>query len=154
MYEIDKLAFHHSSIPITANALKIRAWEKINIPNGQSGIAVEICLLISHYTMTGSPLTLKTLFYSMEFSEAGIRKQLRYLIKEQWILLLGNSKDKRLKHVLATEKMLNTINNYSSLIKATFNTNEQFHLESQIDKLAHYQINMIKNHNEKFEKAS
>jgi hypothetical protein len=107
-------------IPIARSALRVREWEKANLPNAQSGLALDLFLVISYNTLIGQPLTLKTLFYSLEFSEAGIRKQLRKLIDDEWISIEGNGRDKRLKHVIAEPKMLTAMDEYSRLLKLAF----------------------------------
>lgn len=107
-------------IPIARNVLKVRQWEKENLPNAQSGLALDLFLVISYNTLLGRPLTLKTLFCTLDFSEAGIRKQLRKLLEDQWIALEGNLKDKRLKHVIAQPKMIAALEQYSMLLKNSF----------------------------------
>lgn len=107
-------------ILIARSALRVRAWEKANLPNAQSGLALDLFLVISYNTLIGQPLTLKTLFCSLEFSEAGIRKQLRKLVDDKWVSIEGNVRDKRLKHVIAEAKMLTAMGEYSRLLKLAF----------------------------------
>jgi len=107
-------------VPITENALKVREWERENLPIEQSAMALDLFLIISHNTLLEKPLSLKLLFHSTGFSEAGIRKQLRRLINEQWITLEGSHKDRRLKHVVAQPKMLITLAAYSKVLKNAY----------------------------------
>ena len=55
------------------------------------------------------PLTLKQLNMLLDFSEAGIRKQLRNLISQGWIDLRPIKDDGRLKIVFATPRLIKTI---------------------------------------------
>ena len=52
----------------------------------------------------------------MDFSEAGVRKHLRRLISEEWCSLIGNERDRRLRHVIAHPKMLQALNAYSKVL--------------------------------------
>ena len=76
-------------IPVTESALKVRNWEKTNLPIEQSALAMDLFLVIAYNTLRGKPLTLKLLFHSIDFSEAGIRKHLRRMLSEGWCALEG-----------------------------------------------------------------
>ena len=64
-------------IPFTKNVMLVRDWEKQHLPVENSALALDLFLLISYNTLIDKPLTLKLLFHSTVFSEAGIRKHLR-----------------------------------------------------------------------------
>lgn len=107
-------------IPITESALKIRDWEKANLPIEQSALAMDLFLVIAYNTLRGRPLTLKLLFHSIEFSEAGIRKHLRRMLSEGWCALEGAQHDKRLRHVVAQPKMLTALTDYIQVLQTAF----------------------------------
>lgn len=111
---------HKELIPITENAIRVRDWEKKHLPIEQSALALDLFLLISYNTLIGNPLTLKTLFHSIDFSEAGVRKHLRRLLSEEWCLLIGNERDRRLRHVVAQPKMLLALNAYSKVLTKAY----------------------------------
>ncbi len=111
---------HKALIPITENVIRVRDWEKKHLPIEQSALALDLFLLISYNTLIGNPLTLKILFHSIDFSEAGIRKHLRRLLKEEWCLLIGNEQDRRLRHVVAQPKMLQALNAYSKVLTMAY----------------------------------
>jgi len=102
-----------SAAQVTSALIAVREWEKLNFPSSQSILAYEIFLLIAHHTVCEKPLTLHQLFYSVEYSETGIRKQLSTLIEDGWCCLVGGHQDKRLKHVVAQKKMIDVLNNYA-----------------------------------------
>jgi hypothetical protein len=77
--------------------IQLMAWEKSNLPIEQSALALDLFLVIVHNTLRDRPLTLKQLFNSVDFSEAGIRKHLKRLLAEGWCSLEGSAKDKRLR---------------------------------------------------------
>lgn len=111
---------HKKLIPLTESVLKVRKWERQNLPIEQSLLALDLFLIISHNTLLEKPLTLKQLFHSSDFSEAGIRKHLRRLLTEEWCHLVGDERDKRLKFVVAQPKMLLALNEYSKILSTTF----------------------------------
>lgn len=107
------LSKRQSCAQFTSALLAVREWEKQNLPSSQSILAFEIFILIAHHTVSEKPLTLHQLFYSVDFSETGIRKQLAKLIDDGWCCLVGGSHDKRLKHVVAEAKMLEALDSYT-----------------------------------------
>lgn len=107
-------------ITTTENLLKVRGWEKTNLPIEQSALALDLFLVIAYNTLRGQPLTLKLLFRSIDFSEAGIRKHLRRLLSEGWCTLEGASHDKRLRHVVAQPKMLLALSDYVKVLEQAF----------------------------------
>jgi len=107
-------------IPIVKSVINVRNWEKNNLPIEQSALALDIFLLIAYNTLKNKPLTLKSLFHSIDFSEAGIRKHLRRLLREEWCLLVGADHDKRLRHVVAQPKMLAVLEDYVSVLNIAF----------------------------------
>ena len=66
----------------TQKAIEVRAWEKAHLPIEQSALALDLFLVIAYNTLCDRPLTLKLLFCSIDFSEAGIRKHLRRMLAE------------------------------------------------------------------------
>ena len=111
---------HKKLIPITKSVLRVREWERKNLPIEQSQLALDLFLIISYNTLIEKPLTLKQLFHSIDFSEAGIRKHLRRLLNEEWCQLRGDSNDKRLKLVVAQPKMLLALDEYSKILTTAF----------------------------------
>ncbi len=107
-------------IPTVQSVINVRSWEKNNLPIEQSALALDLFLLIAYNTLRNKPLTLKSLFHSIDFSEAGIRKHLRRLLKEEWCLLIGSDHDKRLRHVVAQPKMLAALEDYVSVLNNAF----------------------------------
>ena len=103
-----------------SSSLRIQVWAKKNLPIENSQLALQLILIISYNTMIKKPLTLKLLFHSVDFSEAGVRKQLRKLLIEDWCCLVEDLKDKRLKLVVAQPKMLNALSEYSELLTSAY----------------------------------
>lgn len=116
-----KIKTNKALVPITERVMNVREWEKKNLPIEQSQLALDLFLIISYNTIIEKPLTLKTLFHSIDFSEAGIRKHLRRLLTEEWCHLVGDDRDKRLKLVVAQPKMLSALSNYTEVLTTAFN---------------------------------
>jgi hypothetical protein len=106
--------------PITEAILNVRNWEEDNLPLEQSALAYDLLTLASHHTISGTPLSLKQLFLLLEYSEAGVRKQLRRCIKEGWLKLVGSKKDKRVRVVIAEPKLLQALSDYAELLKHSY----------------------------------
>jgi hypothetical protein len=111
---------HKALIPITETVIRVREWERKHLPIEQSQLALDLFLIISYNTLIEKPLTLKLLFHSTDFSEAGIRKHLRRLLTEEWCLLIGDARDKRLKFVVAQPKMLSALTDYSKILSTAY----------------------------------
>ena len=103
-------------VPLAENIIKVRNWEKENLPIEQSSLALDLFMVIAYNTLKGKPLTLKQLFHSIDFSEAGIRKHLKRLLTEDWCKLEGTEHDRRLRHVVAQPKMLESLSNYVEIL--------------------------------------
>ena len=96
----------HGSYFLTASLLAIKDWEKTNLPSTDSGLSHHIFLLIAHHSLSGNHLTLNQLYFSINYSVTGIRKQLFRLIKNEWCYLEASNVDKRVKFIVASEKMI------------------------------------------------
>ena len=107
-------------ISIVEKVLKVRDWENVNLPIEQSALAMDLFLVIAYNSLSGKPLTLKLLFHSIAFSEAGIRKHLRRLLSNNWCALEGTERDKRLRHVVAQPKMLYALEDYIEVLREVF----------------------------------
>ncbi len=118
--EMRKIKANKALVPITKSVINVRDWERKNLPIEQSQLALDLFLIIAYNTLIEKPLTLKTLFHSIDFSEAGIRKHLRRLLTEEWCHLVGDGRDKRLKLVVAQPKMLSALSNYTEILTTAF----------------------------------
>lgn len=126
--------FNKKLISVTESALRVRGWEKNNLPIEQSALALDLFLVIAYNSLIGKPLTLKLLFYSLGFSEAGIRKHLRRLLKEGWCSLEGADHDKRLRRVVAAPKMIEAVESYVQVLHNEFGQQVAMELErSKVD---------------------
>lgn len=106
--------------PITEAMLTVRGWEEENLPMERSALAYDLLAVTAHHTVVGTPLSLKHLFTLLNYSEAGIRKQLRRCINEGWISLQSVSNDRRVRVVAAQPKLLTALQEYADLLRDVY----------------------------------
>lgn len=82
----------------------------------RSALAYDLLALTAHHTVLGTPLSLKHLFALLNYSEAGVRKQMRRCISDGWISLESVSNDKRVRVVVAQPKLLLALKEYADLL--------------------------------------
>jgi DNA-binding MarR family transcriptional regulator len=98
----------------------IRNWEDSFLPLSQSRIAFDLFILIAHSNETEKPLTLKELCNSLKYSERGIRYVLKQLIDGGWCEVVGHSKDKRFRLIVATELLRSRLRDYERLVSSVY----------------------------------
>jgi len=111
---------HKKLHTITQELLKVREWEQANLPLVRSALAYDLIILIAHHTAAGAPLSLKHLFILLNYSEAGVRKHLRYLISNEWISFEGVSNDKRIRVVIANPKLILSLKEYADMLSNVY----------------------------------
>jgi hypothetical protein len=114
MQQVDSLQ------PVTTAILQVRSWEDANLPMEQSTLAFDLISLVTHKTIHGQPISLKHLFISLNYSEAGIRKQLRRCINEQWLRLADSRSDGRVRLVIAEPKLVALFHEYGELLRNAY----------------------------------
>ena len=82
------------------------------LPMEGSNIPLDICLAVAHYHSMGQTLTMKQLVYELPYSEAGIQYNLRELRKEKWVEIQPSRNDRRVRHLLPGERLLNALERY------------------------------------------
>jgi DNA-binding MarR family transcriptional regulator len=106
--------------PITEAMLTVRGWEEEHLPMERSALAYDLLAVTAHHTVVGTPLSLKHLFTLLNYSEAGVRKQLRRCIRDGWINLESVSNDKRVRVVVAQPKLLLALKEYADLLRNVY----------------------------------
>ena len=90
------------------------------MPMEKSALAYDLLAVTAHHTVGGTPLSLKHLFTLLNYSEAGVRKQLRRCIRDGWIGLEGVNSDKRVRVVVAKPKLLSALKDYAELLRNVY----------------------------------
>jgi hypothetical protein len=119
----------------TDAVLQVRTWEDANLPMEQSTLAYDLLTLVTHQTIHSQPISLKHLFVSLNYSEAGIRKQLRRCIKDEWLRLEDSTQDRRVRHVIAEPKLVALFNNYADVIRNAYGASTTDSVSQQQDTL-------------------
>ena len=96
----------------TLGLLKQRAWMRANFPAARSLLAIDILVHTADNTLRKHPTSMKDLLGAIPFSEVGIRKQVTRLVKEGWLRIDHSSADKRIRILVAEEKLLAMLQKY------------------------------------------
>lgn len=100
--------------------MDIRFWEEKNLPLSQSRIAFDLLLFIANAHYSEMHLTQKYLFNSLNYSERGIRYVLEQFVTNGWCEIVGSTSDKRVRHVVASEKLTSAFEAYERTFTASF----------------------------------
>jgi hypothetical protein len=98
----------------TLGLLNQRAWMRANFPAARSLLAIDILVHAAHSTLRKHPTSMKDLLNAIPFSEVGIRKQVTRLVKEGWLRIDRSSADKRIRILVAEDKLLAVLQRYSA----------------------------------------
>ena len=112
------------------NLLAVRQWEEAHLPLDGSLLAFDLLTVTAHHTMLGQALNLKQLNTQMNYSEAGVRKQLKRCLEQGWLELQAGQNDKRVKYVVATPKLLKILSNHAQFLS---NIYQQPHAMTPVD---------------------
>lgn len=98
----------------------IRLWEEKNLPLSQSRIAFDLFALVAHSSCTETPLPQKELFNSLKYSERGIRYVLEQFVDGGWCEVVCDTKDKRCRFVVATQRLVDAFASYQEVVLSTY----------------------------------
>ncbi len=102
---------------------KIAALSKLEqklFPIEKSKIVFDLLTITTHFYLANKPLSIKQIFLSLDYSENGIRKQLRRLIAQKWLKVNRSSNDKRIYYIIPTAKLLSSFKKYTSVLENLF----------------------------------
>jgi hypothetical protein len=94
--------------------LELRQWVQDNLPIENSLVGFDLLMEIAKHKILGNPQqTVKQLFGSLpQYSYTAIRSHYLRLLKLKLIILIHDSKDKRVKYVQASESLTNLLNTF------------------------------------------
>lgn len=87
---------------------------RANFPAARSLLSIDILVHTADNTLRNNPTSMKDLLASIPFSEVGIRKQVTRLVKEGWLRIDHSSADKRIRILVAEDKLLAVLQRYSA----------------------------------------
>ena len=88
----------------------LRKWEEENLPFAYSMLSKDLFIFLALNGCIDEAPNYKQLFYSFTtYSQSGIRKHLRRMIKDGWIEIKGSKSDKRLRKIVPTQKFRNAL---------------------------------------------
>lgn len=97
-------------------ARDIRAWCKLNLPVYESVVAYDLVLLIAAKYLGREPINVKQIYTLLPHSYTAVRQHYKNLIRDEWIMCIGDKFDKRVKHIHPTEKFIKVIDDYTGFI--------------------------------------
>ena len=86
----------------------IRRASRSNLPVDSSFIPFDILLNLLQFHQENQPVSIKTLFASLPYSDMGVRYHFRRLVKNGWVKLEQSPFDSRSKICVPTEKLLSS----------------------------------------------
>jgi hypothetical protein len=93
--------------------------ERKIFPVENSLLVLDLILLVMKSYLSNENLSLKQIFLSLEYSDNGIRKKIRKLIKDDWLKIIAYKKDKRIKLIFPTNKLLISFEKYIDFFDST-----------------------------------
>jgi DNA-binding MarR family transcriptional regulator len=113
----DVLLADYRQVFARLQALRLIARE--TLPAHQSLLVYDLLLLVAYEQSHGRKTMMKSIFMSLPHSTTGIRRHLRILLKDKWLLVSRDQQDRRVRHLGLTEKGIRALLQYaehSSLI--------------------------------------
>jgi hypothetical protein len=86
--------------------LEARRWEKRNIPFASPQIALDIALYATAARLEGQPIASKTVHLTVGYSADRVREVLMELERGGWISKLPHRRDRRIRLIEATDKLV------------------------------------------------
>ena len=87
---------------------------RVNFPAARSLLAIDILVHTADCTLRKCPMSMKNYFCTIPFSEVGIRKQIKRLVKEGWMRIDLSNADKRIRILVAEDKLLAVLQKYQA----------------------------------------
>jgi hypothetical protein len=93
--------------------INLRESLEKNLPIQNSLIAYDLILLLCIHNYTRGNITVKQFFNSLPHSATAIRYHYKRFINDGWIENYMDSKDKRIKYIRPTQKLIEAVNSYT-----------------------------------------
>jgi len=100
-------------IPIIKKMVLLRNFSSVVLPMCDSLIAYDLILYIVITHSEHYPVTIKSLFASLPHSYSAIRYHYNRLLLEGYVIHKLDNKDKRIKYIEPTEKLIQSVVSYA-----------------------------------------
>ena len=101
------------SASIAQKLLTIRRWERLHMPFPTSPVSNEIIYLVAAKAADG-PVSVKELYLELGYSEARVSDLLRQLVDAGWIVSTQCQKDKRIRRLYPSERLVKLLADVAS----------------------------------------
>jgi DNA-binding MarR family transcriptional regulator len=105
--------FRENHAILIESILSLRYALKKILPIENSLIAYDIILLLSIHNYAKGHITIKQLFLSLPYSSTAIRYHYQRFINDGWVENYLDPKDKRIKFVRPTQRLIDAVNAYT-----------------------------------------
>lgn len=105
--------FQENHTVIIEAILNLRESLTKNLPINNSLVAYDLILILSIHNFARGHITVKQLFNSIPHSVTAIRYHYKRFINDGWIENYADPKDKRIKYVRPTLKLIEAVNSYT-----------------------------------------
>ncbi len=102
----------------SSSLLEQRIWMHSHFPGSESILAIDILLRTANSTLSGTSLSIKKLLGTLPFSDVGIRRQVTLLEKNGWLRISSSKKDRRIRILVAENKLLRLLSQYEEFCSA------------------------------------
>jgi len=92
----------YSKVFARLQALRLIAHE--TLPKHQSLLVYDLMLWVAHEQSHCRPTMMKSIFMSLPHSATGLRRHLRALIRDRWLVVSRDNSDRRVRHLKLTKK--------------------------------------------------
>lgn len=106
----------YNTSEIIAFAKDHRAWCKENLPFYESVVAYDLILLLASKFLNNEEVNVKYIFNQLPHSYTAVRQHYKRLIEDGWIKNIMAITDKRIKHIIPTNKFNAIIEKYAQYI--------------------------------------
>ena len=93
--------------------LRLRTWANDSLPAYGSSAAVDMMLYVIAHHRGASGSRLKDLYLSLPYSESNLRRYLRLMEKDGWVVLQADADDHRNHLVSPTPRLLAAFEDYA-----------------------------------------
>lgn len=107
-----KRSVNNARLELLSSAIRVREWQSRHLPIAQSLVALDVFLHIAHHSLIGQFTPLKSLYASLLYSKPAIRKYLKYLSTEGYVLVHESPEDKRSTSFSLSDNALQLIDQY------------------------------------------
>ena len=107
-------------ITVLSKIIFVSNLERKFFPIENSKLVFDLLTTTTYYFLANKPLSIKQICLTLDYSENGIRKQLKRLITSKWLKIVKNPYDRRITYIVPTIKLIKSFSKYSNFLENLF----------------------------------